>query len=159
MSEIIPELGYAVDDAETIGRLKFHREAAISALAELALYRGVHANGADHSRHAGQGAPDKPITTTQLAERILSSHAKKTHPAEYNRIFRILKDVAKNQLADCTSPGTPTKYMGRMTYPKLWHNGPLHEYHPKPLKPAKIPAATGTDHTICQHCGGKLPKV
>ena len=103
---------------------------------------------------------DKPITTMMAAQRLLHSSAKKTNPAEYNRLFRILKDIAKGQLKDCTSPGTPKPYMGRVVRPKLWHTGPLHSYDPLAnVKPSKNNSAPSTTEMICQHCGSKLPSV
>ena len=103
---------------------------------------------------------DKPIDTMALAVRLLPSTCKVSHPAEYNRLFRILKDLARGQLKDCTSPGTPRKYMGRVAYPKLWHTGPLHSYDPlAKVTPSKNNSTPSTTEMVCQHCGSKLPSV
>lgn len=99
--------------------------------------------------------PENPLSTTEVAGKIIGLLLdKKAHPAEFNRIFRVLQDLAKGQLRDCVTAGEAKPFRGKIARPKLWHTGPLH-----PVEGPKNTPAPSTNHTICQHCGSILPKV
>ena len=92
-----------------------------------------------------------PISTTELANRVMCSAYRKTHAAEFNRLFRIMKDLARGQMLGCTSPGAAKVYMGKRVNPRVWHTGDLSAY-----EGPKIKSPLSTAEIFCQHCGGIL---
>ena len=75
--------------------------------------------------------PGETLSTADLATRIYSGDDAFT----IQRVFKGLKAMAANRLADSWKPGPEVVRMGRPMRPKLWH---------RPCKP------------VCKNCGSEI---